>query len=109
MEKSLISVTEQLAIIRLAKITLIKATKKGEYNGLCFHLEKAINEIIGEQDHRNYHYIKTFIPLFTKENANKHSNGIVTDDKDYFWWEIFPYDSTNRLKFLDWMEEDLLK
>lgn len=103
MEKSLISVTEQLAIIRLAKKNIKKSM-----SGLCYVFSAIIKRRL-THDEVAYRDIEKYIPLFTFENANKHSNGIVTDDKDYFWWEIFPYDSTNRLKFLDWMEEDLLK
>ena len=111
MEKSLISITEQLAIIKKAKDEL-----KTNYNGLCLTLSTIIRNDYGNLLKKNHiglfkfnDNIVKFIPLFTFENAKNHSYGIVTDDKDYFWWEIFPYDSTNRLKFLDWMEEELLK
>lgn len=118
MEKSLISITEQLAIIKKAKDEL-----KTNYNdisisisGLCLILSTIIRNDYGNLLKKNHiglfkfnDNIVKFIPLFTFENAKNHSYGIVTDDKDYFWWDIDPYDSTNRLKFLDWMEEELLK
>lgn len=117
MEKSLISVTEQLAIIKKAKDELkIKFNDSLSITGLCLIICIIIRDNYGDLLTKNHiclfklrDNIVKFLPLFTFENANKYSNGIVTDDKDYFWWEIFPYDSTNRLKFLDWMEEDLLK
>lgn len=111
METSLISVTEQLAIIRLARPSLINDIQNRRSSGLCYYLDEAIEVKYGHQLHDNYDYIKTYIPLFTYENAVQHAN--ASSDR-HWWWSYGSlytggiYDSINRMLFLDWMENDLL-
>lgn len=103
--KAKISVTEQLAIIRLAKANIQNYEMDIRLTGLCSHLEEALNELIGDQEEFAYDYLREFIPLFTQENAIKHAHA----RSDYaFWWELNKENIANRVLFLDWMENELL-
>lgn len=109
MAKSLISVTEQLAIIRLAKQYLIKDVERDHYTGLCWYLECAIQKIHGNQFYDDFTYIQNFIPIFTRVNAILHGNAYALWESTSFWWPKTKEGSVTRIAFLDWMEEDLLK
>ena len=110
MEKCLISVTQQLAIIKIAKEHL---NKYGIDNstGLCGILKDIILSIYKPEktlEDRCNTTIIQYLPTFTHENAVKYA-GVVPDCKNMYWWSVYPYDFEGRLKFLDWMEEGLLK
>lgn len=117
MEKCLISVTDQLAIIKEARKILINL-ENGEclisFRGLCAILKDCIHNL--SEKEAWYEYMLTeehihlidYFPMFTLENAKKCAAFDYKHDIGY-WWVIYPYDYENRLKFLDWMEEDILK
>lgn len=121
MEKCLISVTDQLAIIKEARKILINLQKGGvisSFGGLCVILKGCIYDLPKEESRsddifniiydKNYIYIRDYLPMFTFENAKQCTT--TTDGNEFgYWWNISPYDFSSRLKFLDWMEEDILK
>lgn len=109
MEKCLISVTQQLAIIRLAKAVLIKDAEFRKYCGLCIYLEQAIKKIYRDQQRDDFSYLSEFIPLFTRENAMQFGNAYSSYESISFWWNRDAEGATKRIAFLDWMEEGLLK
>jgi hypothetical protein len=59
-----------------------------------------------------YADINKYIPLFTYENAVKHANA---NEKQggidiHFWWSYWRgFDYENRVKFIDWMLNELKK
>ena len=110
MEKEL-TLEEQLEIVREVKQALIRAYKYNkDPDGLCFLLLKALNArgyLLGPLDGR---LLVDFIPIFTNTNAVKYADARLIEDPGptgWFWWKL--YDYPRRLKFLVWMEEELLK
>ena len=104
----MISITEQLEIIREVRKRFCEIIDKKINTGLCLLLSSSIFK----RGYRNYDRtdIRKYLPEFTYENAAKHCGAIEIgqeDPYDYYWWEEEDFES--RLKFLDWLEEDLLK
>lgn len=51
--------------------------------------------------------INRYIPLFTRDNAIEVANS--RSDTFVYWWSIGPYDYDNRLYFLGWIKNELIK
>lgn len=95
--------TEQIAVLERAKTTLEKTEdfNAGFDGGLCAILEDVLTEEYGCR----YIFIvdiQRCIADFTFENAVKHANA---SNNGMYWWGR--YDKENRLKFIDWMINQL--
>lgn len=103
----LLSVTEQLEIIREVRKGFNEFIDTKSNTGLCLLIHRSLLRKNGE----NYDFhIPHYIPEFTYENAVKHCGATelnTSNPYEYYWWEVEDFKS--RLKFLDWLEEDLLK
>lgn len=103
----LLSVTEQLKIIRETRKRFNELIDEKLNTGLCILIHTSLSRKYG----KNYDYhIPNHIPEFTYENAVKHCGASIMDNCDfyeYYWWDVEDFES--RLEFLDWLEEDLLK
>ena len=116
-EKCLISVTDQLAIIKEARKILINLGN-GEcllsFRGLCAILKNCIHNLSEKETWYEYMlteehiHLVDYFPMFTLENARQFNTFNCKSEFEY-WWELCPYDYENRIKFLDWMEKDILK
>jgi hypothetical protein len=47
--------------------------------------------------------IVEYFPDFTCENSVKNAN--AKGQINHFWWDIYPFDFDNRIKFVQWMIE----
>lgn len=113
----LLSVTEQLEIIREVRKRFNELIDTKLNTGLCILMYRSLfrkrlrYEFSFSDGWENYDYhIPNCIPGFTYENAVKHCGASIMDKcdfYDYYWWDVEDFES--RLKFLDWLEEDLLK
>jgi hypothetical protein len=90
----------QIEVLKRAKENYIKY----RVYGLCFHIEAAIFITLNINE-RVYCKLKYCIPIFTYENAVKHSKAY--GDKDNYWWQL--RNKNSRIKFLDWMIYELEK
>ena len=97
-KSELISLEEQLEILERAKTDYYPG-------GLCraIGLAIAIRPIIPLP---HSYTIKSHIPLFTRENAKKYGKSYA---KGTYWWRHNPYNFKSRVKFLDWMINEIKK
>jgi hypothetical protein len=83
--------------------------------GLCALIKSALRRKSFEYEIKLCGRLEEYIPLFTYENAVEHANGkiIGIDSERDFWWDHPEnnkkgyYDEGNRIKFLDWMINEL--
>lgn len=108
--KGLLTVDEQIEILKLVKEELPSLTWAGTSYGLCL----AIRRVLFDKNKRLYHTsyssgINTLIPSFTRENAVLSKIGEV--GQGGYWWntELSKGGLTNRLAFLDWLINELEK
>ena len=84
---------------------LERAKHKPTISGLCNDIDRAIT-IRLNIPFSHLGTLKSYIPLFTRENAIKYANAKA---RGVFWWETDPFDSKSRLNFLNWMIEVIKK
>ena len=108
--KGLVTVDEQIAILKSAKEELPSLTYADTTDGLCL----AIRRVLFDKNKRLYHTsyssgINTLIPSFTRENAVLSKIGEVGNRA--YWWStrLSKGGLTNRLAFLDWLINELEK
>ena len=108
--KSILTVDEQIEILKSAKEKLPSLTYAGTTDGLCF----AIRRVLFDKNKRLYHTsyssgINTLIPSCTRENAILSKIGEIKSGA--YWWdtELSKGGLTNRLAFLDWLINELEK
>ena len=108
--KSILTVDEQIAILKSAKEELPSLTYAGTTDGLCL----AIRRVLFDKNKRLYHTsyysgISTLIPSCTRENAILSKIGEIRSGA--YWWdtELSKGGLTNRLAFLDWLINELEK
>lgn len=108
--KGLLTVNEQIEILKSVKEKLPSLTWAGRSDGLCF----AIRRVLFDKNKGLYHTsyssgINTLIPSFTRENAVLSKIGDVWNRS--YWWktELSKGGLTNRLAFLDWLINELEK
>jgi hypothetical protein len=80
----------------------------------CRNLEclcELINNELEKKLEKSLFYadINKYIPLFTYENAVKHADALEGRECRFWWsyWREFDYE--NRIKFIDWIIEELKK
>lgn len=102
--KGLLTVDEQIEILKSAKEELPSLAWPSTSACLCF----AIRRVLFDKNKRLYHTsyssgINTLIPSFTRENAVLSKIGEVGNRA--YWWsaELSKGGLTNRLAFLDWL------
>lgn len=95
-KSELISLEEQLEILERAKTDYSPC-------GLCCAIELAI-AIRLNMPFSYLGDLKSYIPLFTRENAKKHGKSYA---KGNYWWRIKPYNYESRVRFLNWMIEKI--
>ena len=108
--KGLLTVNEQIAILKLAKKKLPTLSWPCNSAGICL----AIKKILFDKSKTLYYTaclsdIKRLIPSFTRENAVLSKIGKVGCGA--YWWktELSKGGLTNRLAFLDWLINQLEK
>ena len=108
--KGLLTVDEQIEILKSAKEKLPSLTWAGRSDGLCF----AIRRVLFDKNKGLYHTsyssgINTLIPSFTRENAVLSKIGEIGNRA--YWWStrLSKGGLTNRLAFLDWLINELEK
>ena len=108
--KGLLTVDEQIEILKLAKKKLPSLSWPYGPAGLCL----AIKKTLFDKDERLYNTllfsgINTLIPSFTRESAVLSKIGKVGCGA--YWWdtELSKRGLTNRLIFLDWLINKLEK
>ena len=108
--KGLLTVNEQIEILKSVKEKLPSLTWAGTTDGLCF----AIRRVLFDKNKGLYHTsyssgINTLIPSFTRENAILSRIGEIGSSA--YWWktELSKGGLTNRLAFLDWLINELEK
>ena len=108
--KGLLTVDEQIEILKSVKEKLSSFTCADTTAGLCF----AIKMVLFDKDKMLYltscfSEITTLIPSFTRENAVLSKIGKVGNGA--YWWdiELSKGGLTNRLAFLDWLINELEK
>ena len=107
--KGLLTVNEQIEILKLAKKKLPNIMRTHAIAGICF----AIKNALLYKDERLYNTvcfcgISKLIPSFTRENAVLSKIGKVGCGA-YWWSTELPSGLTNRLAFLDWLINELEK
>ena len=108
--KGLLTVNEQIEILKLAKKKLPNIGWSHASAGLCLSIKKALLD----KDERLYNTllfsgINVLIPSFTRENAVLSKIGKVGCGA--YWWstDLSEGGLTNRLAFLDWLINELEK
>ena len=108
--KGLLTVNEQIKILKLAKKKLPNLMRTHARAGICF----AIKNALLDKNERLYNTvcfcgISNLIPSFTRENAILSKIGKVGSGA--YWWdvELSKGGLTNRLAFLDWLINELEK
>ena len=107
--KGILTVDEQIEILKLAKKKLPNLSWPYWPAGLCL----AIKKTLFDKDERLYNIayfsgIESLIPSFTRENAVLSKIGKVQSGA--YWWDTeLPSGLTNRLAFLDWLINELEK
>ena len=105
MEIKPLGTEDQILILKKAKDFLLsERNSSGGYisMGLCSQIQRAFYR--SGITIPSISKIEKLIPIFTYENACKHSINTITGD---YWWP--KYDSISRLLFLDWMISELEK
>ena len=114
--KGLLTVDEQIEILKLAKdkLRILRSTCTGL--GMCSAIKEALRSLDIERDKNERLYkifrfsgINVLIPSFTRENAVLSRIGKVRSGA--YWWdiELSKGGLTNRLAFLDWLINELEK
>ena len=114
--KGLLTVDEQIEILKLAKdkLRILRSTCTGL--GMCSAIKEALRSLDIERDKNERLYkifrfsgINVLIPSFTRENAVLSRIGKVRSG--VYWWdtELSKGGLTNRLAFLDWLINELEK
>ena len=95
---------EQIEVLRTVKEKLLAGNFERD-EGLCTLILRS------SKYNRNMGVLSLYqsYPLFTSENAIKHANADCVSTSLTFWWEINPYDVTNRIVFIDWIISELEK
>ena len=108
--KGLLTVDEQIEILKLAKKRLPNLSWSHASAGLCLSIKKALLD----KDERLYNTllfpgINVLIPSFKRENAILSRIGKV--GYGAYWWDtdLSKGGLTNRLAFLDWLINELEK
>ena len=108
--KSILTVDEQIEILKLAKKKLPTLSWPNYSSGICL----AIKKTLFYKDERLYNTlcfsgIDYLIPSFTRENAVLSKIGKVRCG--VYWWSTNLSEGglTNRLAFLDWLINELEK
>ena len=106
--KGLLTVNEQIEILKLAKKRLPKLSGSHASAGICL----AIKKTLFDKSERLYNIacfsgIERLIPSFTRKNAVLSKIGEVRSCA--YWWntELSKGGLTNRLDFLDWLINEL--
>ena len=106
--KGLLTVNEQIEILKLAKKRLPKLSWSYQSAGICL----AIKKTLLDKNERSYETacfcgINKLIPSFTRENAILSKIGEVGSCA--YWWDtrLSKGGLTNRLAFLDWLINEL--
>lgn len=109
--KGLLTVDEQIEILKLAKKRLSNSRLSCSVNGLCLTIEKVL---LFDKNKRLYYTacssgIETLIPSFTRENAVLSKIGEIRSGA--YWWstDLSEGGLANRLAFLDWLINELEK
>ena len=110
--ESPLSVAEQIEVLEAAKENLVSLSDSINSIGLC----RAISASIYEKHNRLSLLVYKFgvckvIPSFTFENAVLHGSTYYYASQDWYWWstKITNGGITNRLKFLDYLINELKK
>ena len=114
--KGLLTVDEQIEILKLAKdkLRILRSTCAGI--GICSAIKEALRSLDIEHDKNERLYkifrfsgINVLIPSFTRENAVLSKIGEIRSGA--YWWdvELSKGGLTNRLAFLDWLINELEK
>ena len=108
--KGLLTVNEQIEILKLAKDELPNLSWLNQSLGSCL----AIKNTLFDKNKRLYYTayssgIEILIPSFTRENAVLSKIGEIRSGA--YWWdtELSKGGLTNRLAFLDWLINELEK
>ena len=106
--KGLLTVNEQIKILKLAKKKLPNLSRSHKRAGICLAIKKAIldkNEKLYIT--ASFSGINALIPSFTRENAILSKIGEIGCGA--YWWttELSKGGLTNRLAFLDWLINEL--
>jgi hypothetical protein len=108
--KGLLTVDEQIEILKLAKKRLPNLSWSHSSAGICL----AIKKTLFDKSEKLYNTacfcgINVLIPSFTQENAVLSKIGEVRSCA--YWWstELSKGGLTNRLAFLDWLINELEK
>ena len=114
--KGLLTVNEQIEILKLAKdkLRILRSTCAGLE--ICSAIKEALRSLDIEHDKNERLYkifrfsgINVLIPSFTRENAVLSKIGEIRSGA--YWWdtELSKGGLTNRLAFLDWLINELEK
>lgn len=108
--KGLLTVNEQIEILKLAKKKLPNLSRTHTRYGICFAIKKALFD----KSERLYYTacfcgVSKLIPSFTRENAVLSKIGEIGSGA--YWWSTALAEGglTNRLAFLDWLINELEK
>ena len=108
--KGLLTVDEQIEILKLAKKKLPNLSRTHTRYGICFAIKKALfDKSKGLYNIACSSEIEKLIPSFTRENAVLSKIGEVRPG--VYWWSTALDEGglTNRLAFLDWLINELEK
>ena len=114
--KGILTVDEQIEILKLAKdkLPILRSTCTGL--GICTAIKESLRSIDiehgkGKDLYKIFRFsgIKVLIPSFTRENAVLSKIGKIGSGA--YWWdtELSKGGLTNRLAFLDWLINELEK
>ena len=108
--KKILTVNEQIEILKLAKKKLPNLSRTHTRYGICL----AIKKTLFDKNERWYNIacfcgINKLIPSFTRENAILSKIGEIGCGA--YWWntQLSKGGLTNRLDFLDWLINELEK
>lgn len=77
--------------------------------GICSYIKEVIYDVYRVRLFT--HEIKDVFPKFTYENAKLVSDGLICEPPEPIeyrsWWPLTPYDYNSRIRFIDWVKENL--
>jgi hypothetical protein len=95
-------VDEQIAIFKAIMEVYVSCIS---FSGLCRYLSYKLQEEYNI--HCQYDLLFLYFPLFTYENAQKHGGRDDKNARKNYWWEVSSVGVKQRIKFLEWMIEEL--
>ena len=112
--KGLLTVVEQITVLKLAKEKLKCQATVDFCPGLCIIIHNTAFELYAEEKCLKSFFnltVEMLVPTFIYENALKSNTNSIAHTQKMYWWprKLEKGSVSNRLAFLDWLINELEK